>query len=244
MRLRRKLADLGNRFLRPLGAQVVSYAGNDKPWDQFFLRWISEGKLSGKDPNDLGDLDWNDDQLRDALEKRYLPVIHPNSVVLEVGPGTGRLTRHIISRCREMILVDNSLLVCRWLPKYFKGKGTFRAFLLDQPRLPMVENNSVDVILAHGVFEHIDMGDLFWFLEDFYRVLKSEGVVSFNFDNITSSEGMASFIKFLGRPGNKSIFRFYHPDVVRKLAEAAGFRVAQLVTNSSRFAHICLQKAP
>ena len=108
----------------------------------------------------------------------------------------------------------------------------------------MVDKESVDVILANGVFEHIDTDDLLCFLEEFNRMLKPGGVISFNFDNMMTGEGMNWFQKFRREPGSKCIFRFYHPDVMRKLAETAGLSVLQLSTDASRFAHIDLQKPP
>lgn len=241
-RLRKTLARMANAVLRPLGAQLVPYTGKAKPWDEFFLRWIAEATASGQDPNDIGDLEWNDDPLKEVLERHYLPWIHPDSVVLELGPGTGRLTRHILGRCREVILVDYSELVCDWLHHYLKGKGNYRIIHIDRPVLARVKRDSVDVIVANGVFEHIDIDDLVCFLESFHRVLKPGGVVAFNFDNLMSPEGVAWFKRFRAEPGAKCIFRFHHPDVVRKLAEEVGFQILQLHTSASRFAYIAMRK--
>ena len=243
MRIRSGLMRLANTILRPAGAEMVPYI-SAKPWDSHFQSWLAEAEATGKDPNDVGDVEWCDDPLQQTLETHYLPYIHPDSIVLELGPGTGRLTRHIISRCREMILVDYSIFVCRWLEKYLKGKGRFRICQIHSPALPAVATGSVDVIMANGVFEHIDFDDLLCFLEEFNRVLKPGGVISFNFDNVMTAEGMQRFQQYRGEPGAKCIFRFYHPDVMRTLAEAAGLQVRRLTVNSTRFAHIDLQKPP
>jgi SAM-dependent methyltransferase len=227
--------------LHPLGAELVPYTGNTKPWDGYFKKWIAEAEASGRDPNDVGDLDWTD-SLKDVLENHYLPYISPDSVVLELGPGSGRVTRHIIGRCREMILVDYSPVVCDWLAKYLKGKGAHRIIQIDRPLLAAVPSSSVDTIIANGVFEHIEMDDLFCFLEEFSRVLKAAGVVSFNFDNIMSAGGIAWFKQFRGEPGSRSIFRFYHPESIRVIAEELGLQVLDLETSPGRIAHITMQK--
>jgi hypothetical protein len=44
-----------------------------------------------RDPNDIGDEEWAADALVESLELRYLPRINGESVVLELGPGSGRL---------------------------------------------------------------------------------------------------------------------------------------------------------
>jgi SAM-dependent methyltransferase len=239
MGLKRKIADATNVVLHSLGGEVVYYA-NTKPWDDFFKDWIAKAEASGQDPNDVGDVDWGD--LKHTLETYYYPYINADSVVLELGPGSGRVTRHIIGRCREMILVDYSQVVCDWLGRYLKGKGSYRVANIDKPLLAVVDNSSVDTVIANGVFEHIDMDDFFRFLEEFKRVLKPEGIVSFNFDNIMSPGGMAWFKEYQGEPGSRCIFRFYHPESIRVLAEEAGLKVLNLDVNSGRIAHIILQK--
>src|SRR5205807_2290958 len=103
-------------------------------------------------------------------------------------------------------------------------------------------SSSVDTIIANGVFEHIEMDDLFCFLEEFSRVLKAGGVVSFNFDNIISAGGIAWFKQFRGEPGSRSIFRFYHPESIRVIAEELGLQVLDLETSPGRIAHITMQK--
>jgi ubiquinone/menaquinone biosynthesis C-methylase UbiE len=242
MRIKRKIAGLTNSILRPWGAKIVPLESSRKPWDESFLKWITEAKASGRDPNDVGDVAWDDDPLKYALETHYFPHIHSDSVVLELGPGTGRATRHVISRCREMILVDYSHVVCDWLSQYLKDKGKFRVLQIERPELPGIEDGSVDMVFANGVFEHIDMDDLFYFLDEFYRVLKPGGVLSFNFDNVMTQEGIAWYRKFRRGPGVKVLFKFYHPDVILRLGEDAGFRELTLSVSQSRFAYVELQK--
>jgi SAM-dependent methyltransferase len=242
MGLRQRIANLANAALRPLGAQLVRCPGNEKPWDEAFRRWIEQAEASGRDPNEMGDREWGDDPLAQALERHYLPAIGEESVVLELGPGTGRLTRHIIGRCHSLILVDYSPLVCAWLRKYLAGKGRFVVHQIEAPRLAMVGSASVDAVLANGVFEHIDVDDLVCFLEEFERVLKPGGVVAFNFDNLMSPEGWAWFGSHRAAPGVRGIFRFYHPEMLQVIAERIGFRLRRMTTSASRFAYVELEK--
>jgi len=240
MGIKRAVASTANSMLHILGAELVPYS-TIKPWDEFFKKWIAEAKKSGQDPNDIGDIDWLD-SLKEVLDRYYLPYIKSDSVVLELGPGSGRVTRHIIGRCRKMILVDYSQVVCGWLVEYLKDQGNYDVVHIDKPSLVAIGDGSVDTIIANGVFEHIDMDDFFCFLEEFNRVLKPGGVVSFNFDNIMSEGGIAWFQQYRGEPGSRCVFRFYHPDSVRVLAEELGFRILDLNIGSSRIAHITLRK--
>lgn len=255
--MKRLLGRLVNAVLQPLhirlvridpweakvAARVAAGSGPERPWDREFARWLVEAEALGTDPNDLGDAAWHDDPLHEALEKYYLPHVTRDSTVLELGPGTGRVTRHVIHRCRKMVLVDYSRLVCAWLRKYLDGKGAFEVHRIAGPSLEMIATDSIDVILANGVFEHVDLDDMYRFFEEFHRVLKAGGVVAFNFDNIMSPEGVEWFRKSRGPAGARCIFRFHHPDVVHRLADLAGFRVLGIATGSTRFAYVEMQKA-
>jgi phospholipid N-methyltransferase len=231
-----------NRLIQPLGIQIRHVETEEKPWDIKFREWIKNAEATGNDPNDLGDVAWNDDPLKRTLERHYLPHVNPESVVLELGPGTGRLTRHLIGRCKRIILVDYSHFVCEWLERYLRGKGCFEVHQITKPSISMVAGNSVDVVLANGVFEHIGVDDLYAFIEDFRRLLKPGGIVAFNFDNICSAGGLEHFKAYSPPLGGRRLFRFYHPETLRILCESLGFQVIGITTDSSRFGFIELKK--
>lgn len=211
-----------------------------RPWDETFARWARLAHAQGlADPNDVGDQEWNDPLPH--LQACYFPHLRADSVVLELGPGSGRITRHLIGRCREMILIDYSEAVCQWLTRYLAGKGTFQAHAISTPAWPMVASASVDFVCAFGVFEHIGLDDMRWYIEEMKRVLRPSGTAVFNFDNFMSPEGFAWHTELRREPGHQHIFRFYHPEMVRRLAENAGLAVMELRTSDSRHAEIELK---
>lgn len=250
------LRTLANAVLAPLGARIVKVEpwentsrewlskadGRERPWDREFAAWIAQAEASGDDPNDLGDLAWADDPLRHALERHYLPLVRTDSVVLEIGPGTGRLTRHLIGRCRSLIVVDYSRLACQWLNRYLAGRGQFEVHELVEPALPMIADTSIDVVLANGVFEHIDVAGTLQFFEEFYRVLKPAGIAAFNFDNIMSDGGIRWCLKNRARRDHPSLFQFHHPDVICRLASSVGFQSTSVRADQSRFAYAEIRK--
>lgn len=240
-----QLARAANALLRPFSIQVVrrhDAVNGQKPWDRKFTSWIAQARERGIDPNDLGDVAWADDRLEESLSRHYLPRISPTSVVFELGPGTGRLTRHLIGRCGELILADYSQLVCDWLRHYLRSKGRFRIIRLDGPVLTGIPAETVDVVVAHGVFEHIDLDDMASYLDEFHRVLRPGGVAVFNFDNFASRGGREWFERWRPAPGDRGIFRFYHPEVVRAAAVASGFDVEHIATDDSRLATAALRR--
>ena len=206
-------------------------------WDDFFAQWIAEAKRTGRDPNDIGDEAWKVESAAVA-EEHYLPIVAPTSVVLELGPGTGRITRFVLPRCRHMILVDYSELVCAWLPSYFEGKGSFEVHHQVDPRLPMVADESVDTVIAHGVFEHFDTDEALWFLEEFARVLRPDGRVRLNYANIMSEGGVEFLYRYRVSPGHRNVFRFFHPEAMDHLAQLAGFSESRSRTSNERWAFL------
>jgi len=212
-----------------------------KPWDDSFRAWIADAKRQGKDPNDVGDERWGD--ARVGAEKRYLPLMDAGSVVLELGPGTGRYTRHFISRCKELVLVDYSKVVCRWLEEYLQGKGTFRVVHARDYALADVADGSIDVVIANGVFEHIYLEGFYHYLVTFARVMKPGARGCVNFNNILSEGGFRHFKEKLpSGMDQRSIFRFYHPQTVEKLCREAGLAVVSVDTSDHRFAFLTFAK--
>ena len=214
-----------------------------RKWDGQFRQWIKSAISRGLDPNDVGDEAWANDHLSEILEDLYLKYIPEDGIVLELGPGSGRLTRHLIGRAQRIELVDNSKFVIEWMKNYLDGKARFRTHLVDRPACPAITDASVDLVVAHGVIEHLDFDETYSFLIEFHRVLKPGGYVSYNYDTLHSSGGVEWFrLKHRG-PGIRCTFRFYTPDFMARIAEVAGFEIARSVTSNDRLAHIVLNKS-
>jgi predicted SAM-dependent methyltransferase len=148
----------------------------------------------------------------------------------------------MIGRCKALICVDYSKMVCNWLRDHFRNERCLTVHHVTTTSLPMIADSSVDVIVAHGVFEHISLPDLTFFLEDCYRTLQPSGIMSFNYENIMTRTGIEWLKEFRGKPGEQCIFHFYHPETMVWLAKNAGFVVLRNTIDDSRLAHIELQK--
>jgi SAM-dependent methyltransferase len=210
-----RIVEVANRGLRAANLRVEEI--RPTTWDRAFRDWIAEARKLGVDPNDLGDEQWgNTDCLDDG--RFYLPLISDTATVLELGPGSGRLTRHLVGRCRRLIAADFSPTVCRWLESYLP---TVEIVRITDHRLP-IEDQSVSVVVAHGVVEHLDLDILYLFCTEFQRVLNDDGIVAFNFDDLSTSEGLAIFRDIAGsrRPER---FRVHHPEALTMACDAAGF---------------------
>jgi SAM-dependent methyltransferase len=237
----RRAVALVDRALRLTGYRLEALnRPTEMPWDRDFRRWVREADASGADPNDLGDLRWAEDLLEEGLRDHYLPLVERGAVALELGPGTGRLTRHLVGVCEEVVVVDRSSFVCAWMSEYLRDRGRHRVYRIDGPSLPMILDGEVDVVLAHGVVEHLDLDELYWFLLEFHRVLRTGGGVAFNFDNVMTSRGAEVLTQ--DGPGRRALFRVHHPEAVRRVAELTGFADVSIVETPGRVAFARLSK--
>jgi len=242
MGIRKRLLGTVNVIAKPFGVEVRRRPDALKPWDRDFIEWVAKAKAVGKDPNDFGDESWGTESLLIALEEIYYPYIKPDDVVLEIGPGTGRLTRYLVGKCKEFIFVDYSTVVINFISEYMKGKAKSKTVLIDGPAMPAVPSNSVDVGVANGVFVHVDPDDLCWFICDLGRVLKPGGVAIFSYNNITCEEWLEFYKAHRGNPGDTCLFRFYHPDVISRYAECAGLVVEKTILADTWLPYVALRK--
>jgi SAM-dependent methyltransferase len=223
-------AAAANTVLRPLNVRLQY----QQQWDRDFKRWAREKGGDG-DPNDVGDAEWAGDLLDEGLKDHYLPLLSPEAVIVELGPGSGRLSRHLIGRCQELIVLDISKYVCKWMRGYLEGKGRFQVHRINGPFLPMLGDATVDAVVSNGVFEHLDLDETYWFLSEFARVLRPGGGCSFNFDSPVMPDGIA-LMRQHGGPGHRSVFRLHHPESIRCVAEAAGFTSASMTQTATAIA--------
>lgn len=233
-----------SRSLRLLSnlASRLGFELTQASWDRQFRRWIRKAQREGKDPNDVGDLHWGDPA--ESLAKRYLPHIGPEDTVVELGPGTGRYSRHLLEVCKQLILVDNSRFVCRYLERYFAGKDGIKVIHARDWRLEEVAAGSAGFAFANGVFEHLDQDIFLGYLFAFARILRPGGRCVFNFNNVVSAEALRWFKESQPPVHGRSVFRFYHPETVRTFATEAGLEVDDIDTSDHRFAFATLRRPP
>jgi cyclopropane fatty-acyl-phospholipid synthase-like methyltransferase len=110
------------------------------------------------------------------------------------------------------------VVVCDWIRDYLPSVAVHR---ITTAAVPMVRDQSVDAVFAHGVMEHLDLDELYWFVRDFARVLRPAGVIVFNFDTPTTDGGIAH-LGTTSTPLNRSIFRFHAPAAIEAVVQAVG----------------------
>jgi len=104
---------------------------------------------------------------------RWIP---SGSRILEIGPGAGRWTEYLIPRASEMHLVDLSQACLDECKKRFGDVPLVQFHLNNGSDLSCVADSSIDRIWSFDCFVHIDSPDVKCYVQDFARVLRSEGI--------------------------------------------------------------------
>ena len=212
-----------NRMLEPFGVKVVrTYADQDKDWDGSFLEALKRQKEQGADPNAYLDVVWG----KPDWVHYYEPLVKKGDVVCEVGPGLGRWTAPVTDRVSKLYLVDYSRHVC----EYWKGKNDPRFVVIHSgnTRMAQIPDGSVDFAMSWDVFVHMNLEQVYGFLQEFRRILRSGGVAVIDYLSIANPASVEWFKKDMahaydGSEVQKSIFGYHDPETIRRLSEDLGF---------------------
>lgn len=125
---------------------------------------------------DAEDWTWSQEWKDAMVDELLRPTMSGGAVLLEIGPGGGRWSKHLIELSEELILVDitgRTLALC----KERLGKdGSIRLIQNQGDDLPGVHDASVDRIWSFDVFVHIAPTDIASYLIEIARVLRPGGV--------------------------------------------------------------------
>jgi SAM-dependent methyltransferase len=104
------------------------------------------------------------------------PRVPAGSVVVEIGPGAGRWTEHLIPIASNYTGIDISKTCVEVCGKRFAADSAKVAFRVNEGNnLPGVADGSIDIIWSFDVFVHINLVDIGTYLEEFKRVLRPGG---------------------------------------------------------------------
>ncbi|MEO8665795.1 MAG: class I SAM-dependent methyltransferase [Ignavibacteria bacterium] len=187
------------RAANELGLDVNDYLDNN-------LGWIKPGQV---------------------LEEVLYPVMTnlQSPKILELGPGTGRWTRQILKRAKqinstEFSLADHSQWMIDFLRSYFNNEKIIKAYKNNGISLPF-KQNEYDLIFSQGVFIELKPSFIYLYSKEFARVLKPGGYCVFDYFNFDSNDGWEYFIKESDK-GN-IYYTFYSDEFIDRLFKLAGF---------------------
>lgn len=165
-----------------------------------------------------------------VLEDLVFPLLRSESVVCEVGVGTGRWSRHIVTRIPDgrLVLVDRSDWIIGYLRAHFRSFSNISAIRCDGGAvLPFRESGWADLFFSQGLFITMKLGHIAEYLSEFSRCLSPGGHAVFDFIDPGTPSGW-EFLKRQSR-GSYDVFAYHAYEHVARCCEEASLTVARRV---------------
>jgi SAM-dependent methyltransferase len=210
----------------PSSSSNVEY--NKHLWDFYARNWSQRIGLEDKDLKQddvklLGD-EWGQKKdVEEVLHSFIYPYIGKDSIVGEIGTGGGRIASQVAPRVKRFYCFDISKEMLRRVQKTLEGQEHVRYELLTGAKLPSRLNEEFDFIYSFDVFPHLDLHTIWQYMESMHRLLKRGGKAFLHTSNITAPDGWERF----STQKNYTVegHYFISPEIVRFLAEKAGFKM-------------------
>jgi SAM-dependent methyltransferase len=207
--------------LRPFGFEVRDRVLSEKP--EGFPGYLEVARQRGMDVNDYEETQLGWYPALALLEATAFQHLRADSVVCELGPGTGRFSRCILPRIErgELHLVDHSPWMVRFLDGYFQNQPRVHVHLGDGQSLPLAGMGWIDLVFVAGTIVALKLGTIQLYALEFARVLKPGGAVVFDYIDPTTAEGWAH----LGTEGHRlaDVYTYHAPHVIDRVFAEAGF---------------------
>src|SRR4051794_15921221 len=137
-------------------------------WSDSGEQWTEDvRRFRGVDP-----AEWKARLIHELIEE-CVPV---GSDVLEIGPGAGRWTEHLLPRANRMILADISARCIEICMDRFGSDPRVEGHVVYDGTLGFQPVSSVDVVWSYDVFVHVNPEDTERYLEEIGRVLRVGGL--------------------------------------------------------------------
>ena len=200
-------------------------------------------------PRRIGiDVDRAEDVVPYLDREIFTPFLGHSEVLLEIGPGAGRLTEVLLPKCDRLIAVDTSRAMIELLRERFADQDKIEYVLSKGRGLKRVSDASVDTAFSYGVFVHLQHWDIFNYLQELNRVLRPGGKALIQHSNTFSELGWREFRREVPRQLNKH--KLHHsfivntPELMAEFVRRAGLEVEDQLTEVVRRDCITLIRKP
>lgn len=212
-----------SRILAPLGYELRDRVLSERP--EGFAGYLEAACQAGMDVNDFEEqhLGWR--LPLPTLQELVFPLLTSRAAVCEIGPGTGRWSRHIAARIPQgqLHLVDPSPWMVRFLNRYFESAPHVRVHLNDGQSLPFQQACWLDLVFSANTFVELKLGVIWLYALDFAKTLKPGGYAIVDYVDPTTREGW-EHLQTQG-PEMASVYTFHAPQTIDRVFEGAGLTV-------------------
>lgn len=106
--------------------------------------------------------------------------IGKEDVVLDLGSGCGFGTYWLAQRGRYVYACDISPAYIKFASKECSSLKNVSFHLIESNRLDFLPDDTIDAVCSTSVFIHLNLYDIFWYFDEFRRVVKPDGRVFFD----------------------------------------------------------------
>ena len=218
-------------LLRAIVSAMVEGAKQALPTNQGIVWLIDAERTRRAVPDAASGACWVDDR---PFLRVLVPLLQPDSQLLDFGCGAGRLTRQIAAQVAEVTCVDISPLL---LAEARHALSDFPNVKFVQTRgtsLVGIDDEYVDLVFAQGVFSYLDPNPALAILDEIHRVLADGGRVLFNAYTIDRPEWAQRALTQVRESAKRGRFggthyRAYTESQLGALCAAAGFEIERTV---------------
>jgi ubiquinone/menaquinone biosynthesis C-methylase UbiE len=156
-------------------------AKNLKRWDKDHA-WPADGDEWNRQAAACGiayDL-WKESLVRHLIVPNLGAAVH----VLEIAPGHGRWTEHLVARAGRLTAVDLSPSCIEFCRARFRDAANIDYFVTDGTSLPPGATAAIDFVWSFDAFVHMDRDVTGAYLKEIARVLKPGGTAIVHHANV------------------------------------------------------------
>ncbi|MFZ2071227.1 MAG: class I SAM-dependent methyltransferase [Halobacteriota archaeon] len=220
-----------NSVVRCIHARLVT--NYERTWDLYAMTKHGAMReiLTGVEDDVI--FDQRGKEFADELKK----FIEPNSVVLDVGCGIGRVEKFLVQYCKEIHGIDVSGRMIKLGKKRLKEINNVFFHKTNGIDLSIFPDNKFDFVFSIIVLQHIAKEDAYIYISEIFRVLKPNGRAYLQFPNILHDDNLKECIEYAKKYKNKSVakMRYYTKEEVQTMLEVAGFKIVNMDANRDIF---------
>ena len=162
-----------------------------------------------------------------------------NCVAIELGSGCGFISKVVADAVKNLHCIDVSASFLEVAKRECREKANISFHQVKNYNLSFLPPQSVDVVYAYNVFIHFNLFDIYWYLNEFKRIIKPGGRLWFDIANGEQfKESMpALFLEmathYKENPSdNPTLVQWNSVAAIQALGEHFGFSLTTISSNS------------
>jgi ubiquinone/menaquinone biosynthesis C-methylase UbiE len=225
--IKRTIKLFADASLAPFGCEIRRKSTKVDAKAEGFPGYLDQANKIGMDVNEFQEQKLGWERSLPILEQTVLPYLREDSIVCNLGVGTGRWARHIAPRISqgELHLVDHSPWIVNFVRHYFRSNQRVFVHLNNGRSLPFENDHCIDLVFSFGTFIALKLGVFYLYSREFFRVVKPGGYCVIEYIDITRPEGWNHLETCSKQYFN--CFTYHKPEVVESIFSSAGFEVAK-----------------